>query len=200
MLAACIVFIIYYSVLLLLYGPQSYFFNKQVACLYPLILIALFTTDTSKLKYLTAVLLILFSPLTYIKAGRAIMVHKQAAIEFNENIGNREQFAKISTETSLGKPVTILTLYRDFDTVMPFPIFATSLPVSTADKQPILYSSCFPIEGIHDSTFKNERNFQFFHRLHIDYILSRRPIALDSTTLTYSCNLFYLYRNNRQVK
>lgn len=200
MLATLIIAFTYYTILMVLYTPYSYFFNKQVACLYPLLLIALFITDTTKLKYLAAFTFLLFSPLTYVKAARYIIAHKNSAIEYNENIINRKQLDTIASKTMLGHPITIMVLYRDFDSVMTYPVFTTSVPVITADKQPILYSCNFPLDNKFNPNSKSEPNFILYHKLHIDYILSRHPLQIDSTALTYSCNLFYLYRNNRIAK
>jgi len=200
LLSACIVSIIYYSVLMVLYVPYTYFLNKQLACLYPLLLVAIYATSTPKVKYLTFILLLLFSPFSYIKAGKLVQEKKKVALEANSNKLTISLFEEIRNKIQTTKPVTILTLYNEFDKDLPFPIFSSCIPVATNNKQPVLYTADFPLEAPKGNSYKYEDNFQFFHKLHIDYILSRYPLSLDSISLTYSCNLFYLYQNNKKAK
>lgn len=200
MLAACIISIIYYIVLLTLYVPYSFFLNKQSACLYPLLLVAFFYTDTSKLKYLTLGLLLIFSPISYLKAAGLIRAKKQAAIENEKAAPLISQIDQIRSKIEGGKPRTILTLYREFENDLPYSVLSCNLPASTTDKQPILYTYNFPIDRQEGSVFKNELNFQTHGKLYVDYILSKHALSIDSTTMVYSCNLFYLYKNNKRTK
>lgn len=200
LIAACIISSIYFVVLLTLYIPYSFFMNKQTACLYPLVLIALFYTDKSMLKYFALAVILVFSPIAYLKAGGLVRERKKMAIENNEDKAMMAQLEQIKYKTEGGKPITILTLYREFDSKMPYPIFSSNLPASTADKYPIMYSYNFPIDGKHDSTFRNEWNFKTLGKIHIDYILSAKPLKIDSTTMIYSCDLYYLYKNNKKTK
>jgi hypothetical protein len=200
-LAACIISIIYYSVLLTLYEPYTYFLNKQTACLYPLLLVALYTgANKINLKYIAFILLILISPLAYLKAGGLVRAKKKMANEYALKESTIKQLDEIKNKLQATKPLTILTLYREFDTVLSYPIFITSLPVSTINKQPILYTEVSSDDTPNSGPFKYEDNFLFYHKIHIDYVLSRHPLSLDSTSLVYSCNLFYLYQNNKQAK
>jgi hypothetical protein len=200
MLAACIISLIYFVALFSLYAPFSFFLNKQWACLYPLILIALYNTDKVNLKYIMLLLLLVMSPIAYIKAAGLIRERKRTAMESEKTQPMVSQFEQIRNKVEGGKPITILTLYREFDDKIPFPVFSSSLSVSTTDQYPILYTYNFPANRKHDSTFINEKNFRLYHKIYVDYILSRYPLKIDSTSLTYSTDLFYLYKNNKKTK
>ncbi|HTA83598.1 MAG TPA: hypothetical protein VK783_11705 [Bacteroidia bacterium] len=199
MLCACIITIIYALVLLALYVPYTVFLNKQTACLFPLLLIAFFYTEKTNLKYIALILILLISPITYLKSARTIKEHKIMWAEYDKARPVVTQLEGIKNNAEGSHPITILTLYREFDDIVPFPVLSSCLPLVNNSKQPILYTYDFPIEGTHKGSFKNESNFQTYGKLNIDYILSRHPITLDSTSLAYSCNLYYLYKNNRKI-
>ncbi|MGP8215900.1 MAG: hypothetical protein ACLQQ4_10080 [Bacteroidia bacterium] len=198
MMAACIISFIYFVVLLTLYSSFSFYINKLTACLYPLVLIAFFTTDKARLKYLVLSFLLLFSPITYLNVKNIISDRKKMAIR-RENVKPLiDQFQQIKYKIEGGKPRTILTLYRDFDKKVPFEILASSLPCSTTDKFPILYTNNFHNED--NTVCDYSSNFNTWGRIYVDYILSAYPLKIDSTSMVCSCDLFYLYKNNKTTK
>ncbi|MGP8215899.1 MAG: hypothetical protein ACLQQ4_10075 [Bacteroidia bacterium] len=198
-LAACIISLVYFLVLLTLYSAFSFFLNKKMACLYPLLLIAIFTTDTARLKYLTLSILLLFSPITYLKTKDIIKDRKKMAIRREDVKPLIDQFQQIKYKIEGGEPITILAISNEFNSKLPGPVFTSSLPVCTSDKIPILYTENFPINGP-DSMLYYELNFRTRGKIHIDYMLAAHPFKIDSTSLIYSCNLFYLYKNNKIAK
>lgn len=187
---------IYFAVLLTLYFPYSFFLNKQLACLYPLILITLFATDTSKFRYLAIILILILSPFTYLKSAGMVRAHKNAAMQVDGYAQVESKLGEIRTYINDSKPVTCITVYREFDSIIPFNVFTGSLPVSTTKGYPILDAS-------HFNNFKGSRysdNFRSSGKIHIDYIISHSPITLDSVSLLTSNTIYYLYKNNRRVK
>ena len=74
------------------------------------------------------------------------------------------------------------------------------LPVSIISEQVSLHTSNLLYKGQDNSSFKYEDEFEYYGKTYVNYILSWGPLSFNSITLVYSCNLFYLYQNNKQVK
>jgi hypothetical protein len=156
---------------------------------------ALYFTDLSRLKYLTVFLLILFGPITYLRAAGVVRAHKKIALENISLKPVTEKLQQIRANIKDSKPVTIVTLYRDFDSKIPCTIFTGNLPVSTADNYPILYSS--RSYDLNSNPENYSSNFSPSHKLLIDYFLSKYPLKVDSVLLICSNDLFYLYKNKK---
>ena len=197
-LSSCIIALAYILILLSVYLYHPVFLNKLTAPLYPLLLVPIFYTGTPMVKKATVILLLLFSPPVYLEAFDQVQNHRWAYTFNNELSHLTKPFQDLKYKLQGGKPIVVEGLYKEFEDTIPYFIQMVNLPASTTDGYPITYSNNFP-----DSTWRKTSyasHFKKYGRLHIDYILARHPLTLDSITFVYSNDLFYLYKNNKQTK
>ena len=194
-LAACIIGFAYYLVLATLYVVMPFYFNKQTACLYIILLVAFYGVDYPIPKYAMLSVILLISPFAFLDSYNLAIEHKTMALQNDTASSFIAQLGHLKEHIEGKKPVTILALYKEFDNQLPFEDFETDLPSSTNDKFPILYSYNFSTQKEGDSTNSYNKNFTTYGRIHIDYMLSKYPITMDSVALAYSGNSLYLYKN-----
>ncbi|HXP49736.1 MAG TPA: hypothetical protein VN922_07280, partial [Bacteroidia bacterium] len=204
-LAACIITSIYYIVLLTLYTFESFNFNKQTACLLPLMIVAVVCYGTPASKKAIFFFVLLFAPLTYLETFYRIRDYKGCYDTSQRLKPITSQLEQIRYKVADGKPTVICLLNREmdkreFNKGLPIEYFLPSLPVSTLDHYPITYSSTIPSFPNGDTAKRYEDNFQVFGRLHVDYFMSAKPLNMDSVPLVYHTDLYYLYKNNRKQK
>jgi len=199
LLAACIISFLYYIILTTLYLIAPFYFNKQTACLYILLFIAFYTATAPVSRYAMFSLILLFSPITYFESYSLAKERKEMAIQNDMAKPFISQIEQLKNKIEGGKERTVLTLYKEFDDKIPFEVFETNLPAATTDRFPILFTYNFSNNIKVDGNNPYELNFVTKGKIHIDYILSKYPLKIDSTSLTYSCNSFYLYKNLKKV-
>ncbi|HWY98571.1 MAG TPA: hypothetical protein VNY36_05745, partial [Bacteroidia bacterium] len=200
LLAACIISFVYFAILLTLYTPFYFFFDKQTACLAPLLIIALCYVGGKNIKKATLFLLLFFAPIAYLKAYNQVKQRKIASIENDQLKPFSAKLEPVASKIEGGGPKMVLLLYREFDSTIPLTDFMTNLPVATADKSPITYTVNILSTKYPDPVGKYEGKFRTYGRQYVNYFLSKHPLSIDSTTLVYSNDLFFLYKNNKKTK
>ncbi len=197
-LSACIISALSLLGLLVFYVPLSSFLNKQTAYFYPLLIVPLFYTGITNIKRLTIAILLLFAPITYLKAAAQIKLRKDN-YTVNEKLSLlNTQVEQIKDKIEPGKPRHVLMVLDDIN-YAPLIYLYTHLPFSTTDKLPITYVvnkiTRYPMD---EMQYKDA--FKTHGKLYNDYFLSRNPLIIDSTTLVYQTTIFCLYKNNKRVK
>lgn len=197
-LSACIISILSLAVSLIFYTTDNAFLDKQTAYFYPLLLIPIFYKGLPNTKKAAIAIILLFAPITYIKAFNQIRLRK-VNYSINEKLKPLcSQIGQLKYKIDPGKPRTILYKMGDIDTI-PYIYFLMHLPVSTTDNLPITYSVDVYFSHPMSEVPYNDR-FITHGKLYIDYFLSAKPLTIDSTILVEHNEVFYLYRNTRKVK
>lgn len=183
-------------VLLAFYVPDSSFLNKQTAYFYPLLLIPIFYIGLSEVKMLSMIILLLFAPVTYIKAYGQIELRKHT-FDINEQFkAQSNKVEAIEHYMGTGKPQHILLVLDDIN-YAPYIYIYMHLPFSNKDGYSISYiESRFPYFPVNRQLYN--QCFVPKGNLHADFILSKDTLSLDSISLLYSTDIFFFYRNNRK--
>ncbi len=193
--SACLISIIYLLVLIPVYTFQHVFLDKLTAPLYPLLLVAIFYIGSSVTKKAALAILLVLSPIVYAETFDQIQNHRWGYLENVRLAPAIKQFSELKNKIEGNKPVTVECLYKEYEDTIPYFLFMANLPASTNSSYPITYSNHFADTSW--ARISYSARFKEYGRLHIDYILARRPLSLDSISLIDKTDLLYLYKNTK---
>lgn len=172
--------------LLSLYITNQFFLEKQVAFLFPLLIVA----NVMAPKNVNKLILIIFIstlPFSVVQSYKNIKTRRIMYQELKKHEDKITHFAGISGLVKQDGPSIIQWDYSEHD--FPNKITEAIIPVSNGAGFPICYTTTITTPSDPDSI-----KFKRFGKLRIDYVLSRKKLSFDDIQLVTKNDYFYLYR------
>lgn len=172
---------------LLLYYTQALTIEKQIAFFIPLLIFIIILLGKNY-KLIFFFCCFIFLPISILKSKNYVDAHK----EFSHLINSKKEYINNLSEFSNPihadkKEINILWLYSEYE--IPNNMTLTVLPVSL-NRKPLLYTTNICNENANDSV-----KFKMYHKIDIDYILSKDSISLKNIDLVqYNPKYYYLYK------
>lgn len=188
-LSIIFIFIVYYSVLIIFYTTDQFFYNKQTACLFPLLIISYFSINKSANLW-PLILVLAISPNIIFKTLK----------EIGKKIQSRDLIVSSVAEKSL-KEILSCIKYKKTTTIMWYyydwkkpTVFLTNLPIYTKDGNIVRYTT-----NIVDTLKPDSIKFKEWGKIPINYILSKKQLLDSNLKLSYKNKYFMLYENLKPI-
>jgi|GEM_PF-1101364 len=194
-LSAVLICLCYFFALISFYNVVPFYFSKQTAVLYPLLIGALtFSSSLSVRKFAILCMLVAF-PFNFKSATLEIIKRKNSGVELETKYANQvSELKKISQLVDQDKRNLIEFIHYEYK--FPRYIFYEALPLSNKNKYPITYTASLYNESLYPDMDYNDR-FVRYKRLKVNYVLSRDSLNIEKLEMIYHSPYYNLYKDNR---
>lgn len=192
---AVLICICYFIILISFYNTYPFYFTKQTAVLYPLLICTVTFVSSLTIRKFALACFIVALPFNIKTISNEIYLRKKAGNDL-ENLFDKQvaELKKISLLVNQDKRNLIEFVHYEYK--FPRYIFYDALPLCNGKHLPITYTASINNESLYPKMNYNER-FPRYGMQDVDYIISRDSVKLDKIEMIYHSPYYFLYRDNR---
>lgn len=194
-LGATLICSCYLFTLISFYNTYPFYFTKQTAVLYPLLICSIAFLSPLAVRKFAVACFVVALPFSISTASDEISLRKKAGYELETTYAPHvAELQKIATLVNQQKRNLIEFVH--YEHKYPRYIFYDALPLCNGNHFPITYTASINNETLYPGMNYNER-FPRYGTQDIDYIISRDSVHLYKVDLIYHSPYYFLYRDNR---
>jgi hypothetical protein len=194
-LAAVLISLCYFFALLSFYNTYSFYFTKQTAVLFPLLICPLAFISSLKIRKIALLCFIVAFPFYISTATTEISLRKKAGNElkytYDKQVAELKKISGLVDQNNCN-----LIEFIHYEHKFPRYIFYEALPLSNGNNFPVTYTASVYNESLYPKMEYSKR-FPRYWKQNVDYIISRDSLNLPDIEMIYHSPYYFLYKDNR---